>query len=63
MALFRKKRGSSETMKKGARLITAADPKSPVSEQFRTVRTNIKLIMISRQWHLLQLTLVKVNLL
>lgn len=46
MALFRKKRGSSETMKKGARLITAADPKSPVSEQFRTVRTNINFMAV-----------------
>lgn len=46
MALFRKKRGTTETMKKGAKLITAADPKSPVSEQFRTVRTNINFMAV-----------------
>lgn len=30
-----------DTMTNGARLIAAAEPKNPVSEQFRTVRTNI----------------------
>ena len=46
MALFRKKRVTNETMKKGVKLITVADPKSPVSEQFRTVRTNINFMAV-----------------
>lgn len=39
---------SVETMTKGARLITAAEPKNPVSEQFRTLRTNIDFAAVSR---------------
>ncbi|MDG9744690.1 MULTISPECIES: CpsD/CapB family tyrosine-protein kinase [Leuconostoc] len=39
---------SVETMTKGARLITAAEPKNPVSEQFRTLRTNIEFASVSR---------------
>ena len=32
MALFRKKRGTDDTIKHGAKLITVADPRSAVSE-------------------------------
>lgn len=39
---------SVETMTKGARLITAAEPKNPASEQFRTLRTNIEFAAVSR---------------
>lgn len=39
---------SVETMTKGARLITAAEPKNPVSEQFRTLRTNIEFASVAR---------------
>lgn len=39
---------SVETMTKGARLITAAEPKNPVSEQFRTLRTNIEFAAVSK---------------
>ena len=40
MPLFKKKRGTDDTIKNGAKLITVAKPKSPIAEQFRTVRTN-----------------------
>ena len=53
--IFFKKRSSAgkddwsvETMTKGARLITAAEPKNPVSEQFRSLRTNIEFTAVSR---------------
>lgn len=46
MSLFKKKRGTDETIKKGAKLITVVDPKSPVTEQFRTIRTNIKFMAV-----------------
>ncbi len=39
---------SDETMTQGARLITAAEPKNPVSEQFRTVRTNIDFASVAK---------------
>lgn len=39
---------SVETMTKGARLITAAEPKNPVSEQFRTLRTNIEFASVAK---------------
>ncbi|MBZ1517377.1 CpsD/CapB family tyrosine-protein kinase [Leuconostoc mesenteroides] len=54
MSLLKKRRYSgknklsNETMFKGARLITAAEPKDPVSEQFRTLRTNIDFISVAR---------------
>ena len=43
MGLFnrRRKRGTDETMQYGAKLITVAKPQNPVSEQFRTAKTNI----------------------
>lgn len=44
MSLFRKKdlTKDTETQDKGARLITVVEPKSVISEQFRTLRTNIE---------------------
>ena len=46
MSLFRKQHGTNETIEKGAKLITVAKPKSPVSEQFRTIRTNINFMAV-----------------
>lgn len=46
MPLFKKKRGTDETIKNGAKLITVAKPKSPIAEQFRTVRTNINFMAV-----------------
>lgn len=54
MAFFKKRSQigrdglSAETMTKGARLITAAEPKNPVSEQFRTLRTNIEFASVAK---------------
>lgn len=54
MALFKKKYKtgrdglSRDTMLNGVRLITAAEPKNPVSEQFRTIRTNIEFASIAK---------------
>ena len=54
MALFKKKYKtgrdglSRDTMLNGARLITAAEPKNPVSEQFRTIRTNIEFASVAK---------------
>ncbi|MDN2451449.1 CpsD/CapB family tyrosine-protein kinase [Leuconostoc sp. UCMA20149] len=54
MSFFKKRSSASkddwsvETMTKGARLITAAEPKNPVSEQFRSLRTNIEFTAVSR---------------
>lgn len=39
---------SVETMNTGARLITAAEPKNSVSEQFRTLRTNIEFASVAK---------------
>lgn len=42
MSLFNhKKRLSTDTIENGVKLVTALEPKNIVSEQFRTVRTNI----------------------
>ena len=49
MSLFRrKKKYSTDTMNNGAKLITAANPKNPVSEQFRTIRTNIHFMSVDK---------------
>lgn len=53
MAFFKKNKAisdglSAETMTKGARLIAAAEPKNPVSEQFRTLRTNIDFASVAK---------------
>ena len=39
---------SAETMTKGTRLIAAAQPKNPVAEQFRTLRTNIDFASVAK---------------
>lgn len=39
---------SRDTMINGARLITAAEPKNSVSEQFRTIRTNIDFASVAK---------------
>ena len=39
---------SQDTMINGARLITASEPKNPVSEQFRTIRTNIEFASVAK---------------
>lgn len=44
MGLFRKKDGNKDTrtQDKGAQLVTVIEPKNIISEQFRTLRTNIE---------------------
>ena len=44
MGLFRKKDGNKDTrtQDKGAQLVTVIEPKNVISEQFRTLRTNIE---------------------
>lgn len=44
MGLFRKKYGNKDTrtQDKGAQLVTVIEPKNVISEQFRTLRTNIE---------------------
>lgn len=57
MSLFhRTKTQSTDTMNNGAKLITVAHPKSPISEQFRTIRTNINFMAIDRQIDVLAVT-------
>lgn len=58
MSLFKrhKGRGTTATMKNGAMLITVADPKNPVSEQFRTVRTNIHFMSVDEPLKLVAFT-------
>lgn len=58
MSLFKRHKnlGTSATMKNGAMLITAADPKNPVSEQFRTVRTNIHFMSVDEPLKLVAFT-------
>mgnify|MGYP005793019681 FL=1 len=47
MSLFKKKtNASNETIRYGAKLITVKDPKNVISEQFRTIRTNISFMGI-----------------
>lgn len=45
MRLFNKQRQDNNlTQKSGAQLVTYHEPKNPVSEQFRTLRTNIEFV-------------------
>lgn len=51
-------------MQYGAKLITVAKPQNPVSEQFRTVKTNIDFTSVDHQIKALalhQLILVRVS--
>lgn len=50
MSIFkRKSRIDNESMTHGVHLIVDSHPKSPVSEQFRTVRTNIQFMAVDRE--------------
>lgn len=49
MGIFKHhKKLSTDTMSNGAKLITASNPKDPISEQFRTIRTNIDFSSVDR---------------
>ena len=63
MGLFnrRKKRGTDETMQYGAKLITVAKPQNPVSEQFRTVKTNIDFTSVDHQIKALAFTSANIS--
>lgn len=63
LSLFRRKsnKKSNETLQNGAKLITVAHPKSPISEQFRTVRTNINFMEIDNPIKTLALTSANVS--
>lgn len=49
MGIFKHhKKLSTNTRSNGAKLITASNPKDPISEQFRTIRTNIDFSSVDR---------------
>lgn len=52
---------SNETIHNGAQLITAVHPKSSISEQFRTLRTNINFMAIDHPIKTLALTSANVS--
>lgn len=52
---------SNETIRNGAQLITVMHPKSPISEQFRTLRTNINFMAIDHPIKTLALTSANVS--
>ena len=59
MSLFHHKKNksqSNESLRNGVQLITAVHPKSPISEQFRTLRTNINFMAIDHPIKTLALT-------
>ncbi|WP_203649334.1 CpsD/CapB family tyrosine-protein kinase [Secundilactobacillus yichangensis] len=50
MSLFNhRKKPSTDTIENGVKLVTAVEPKNVVSEQFRTVRTNIEFSSIDKE--------------
>src|SRR5699024_12122189 len=62
MSLFkRKQQQSTDTMDNGAKLITVAHPKNPISEQFRTIRTNINFMAIDKPIKTLAMTSANVS--
>lgn len=62
MSLFkRKQQHSTDTMDNGAKLITVAHPKSPISEQFRTIRTNINFMAIDKPIKTLAMTSANIS--
>lgn len=62
MSLFKKKSNvSNETLKYGAKLITVKEPKSVISEQFRTIRTNISFMGIDHPIKTLAFTSVNIS--
>lgn len=46
---FKRDNLSNETMMNGARLIAAVESKNPVTEQFRTLRTNIDFVSVTKE--------------
>lgn len=48
MSLFHKK-SSTDSLNDGVKLITVAHPNSPISEQFRTIRTNIHFVGVDQE--------------
>lgn len=54
MALKRKKTTTAAEDKR--KLITAIDPKSPISEQYRTIRTNIQFSLVDKEIHSIMVT-------
>ena len=65
MALFHhsksQKNQSNDSIKNGVQLITAMHPKSPISEQFRTLRTNINFMAIDSPIKTLALTSANIS--
>ncbi|WP_255782069.1 CpsD/CapB family tyrosine-protein kinase [Lactiplantibacillus plantarum] len=63
MSLFHRenKNQSNATINNGTQLITAVHPKSPISEQFRTLRTNINFMAIDNPIKTLALTSANVS--
>ena len=63
MSIFYRKKSNvdNDTMNNGAKLITVAHPKSPISEQFRTIRTNINFMAIDKPINTLALTSANVS--
>lgn len=62
MAIFhRHKKNSTDTMENGVKLITAIHPKSIISEQFRTIRTNINFMAIDKAIKTLAFTSANVS--
>lgn len=57
MPLFRKKRKLNNTsLKNGVGLVTVTDPSSVISEQFRTIRTNIQFSSVDKTLHSIVVT-------
>lgn len=61
MPIFKKQRGTNETMKHGAKLITVAKPQSPIAEQFRTIRTNIDFMSVDSKVKALAFTSANIS--
>ncbi|MDL2058143.1 CpsD/CapB family tyrosine-protein kinase [Limosilactobacillus reuteri] len=63
MSIFHKRKinATNDTIVNGAKLITVAHPKSPISEQFRTIRTNINFMAIDKPIKTLALTSTNVS--
>lgn len=61
MPLFHRTKVDNQTINNGAQLITAVHPKSPISEQFRTLRTNINFMAIDHPIKTLALTSANVS--
>ena len=63
MSFFHRKNKnkSNDSIKNGVQLITAMHPKSPISEQFRTLRTNINFMAIDSPIKTLALTSANIS--